>query len=95
MATLRSSSWNTFATSDEVGLAVHLHEHTDAGTGVDVAADGALSGRAASFLFGTGNALLAQPLAGLGHVPAGFGQGLLAVHHPCAGLVAQFLDKLR
>ena len=40
------------------------------------------------------DALLTQPLDGLVLVALRFVEGLLAVHHPCAGHVAQFFDEL-
>ena len=83
-----------FTAGHEVGFAVDLHQHTHAGTGVDVAADGAFGRGAAGLLLGGGDALLTQPLDGLVLVALGLRKGLLAVHHACAGDVAQFLDEL-
>ena len=79
---------------DEVGLAVHFHQHTHAGSGVDVTADGTFGRNATRLLLSGGNALLAQPFDGLGGIAGALREGLLASHHSCAGLVAQFLDEL-
>ena len=61
---------------------------------MDVAADGTFGGGAAGFLFSAGDAFLAKPLNGLVGIAFRGGQGLFAIHHPRAGLVAQFFDKL-
>src|SRR3954468_361121 len=80
---------------DEVGVAVDLDERADLAVGVDVGLHGALGGLAPGELGGAGDALLAQPRDRGVDVAAGLGQGLLAVHHPRAGQVAQGLDVLR
>ena len=79
---------------DEVGVAVDLDEHADLAVGVDVGLDGALGGLAAGELADLVAHLDAQDLDGLVDVAAGLLQGLLAVHHPRAGLLAQGLDVL-
>src|SRR3954471_23111843 len=79
---------------DEVGVAVDLDEHADLAVGVDVGLDRALGGLAAGELGGAGDALLAQPGDGRVDVAPGLLEGLLAVHHPRARLVAQGLDVL-
>src|SRR4051794_7719224 len=79
---------------DEVGVAVDLDEHADLAVGVDVGLDRALGGLAAGELRGAGDALLAQPGDGRVDVAPGLLEGLLAVHHPRARLVAQGLDVL-
>src|SRR5215211_3419916 len=78
----------------EVGLAVDLDEHADLLRRVHVRGDDALGGLALTALGGLGLALDAQDLDGLVHVAVGFLEGLLAVHHPRAGAVAEGLDVL-
>ena len=73
----------------EVGLGIDL-DHRAAGR-IGDHADQAFGGHPARLLGGRGKALGAQPVDGLFHLAAGFAQRLLAVHHACAGLVAQFL----
>ena len=74
---------------NEVGFGV---DFDDDGLGaVARNADQAFSSGAARLLVGLGDALGAQPVDRGFHVAIGFGEGLLAVHHACAGLFAQFL----
>src|SRR5690349_14427220 len=77
---------------DEIALAIDLHNYADLASGVDVAGHGAFTGDARSLLGGDRNALLPQDDDRLLHVTFGFGEGLLAVHHGGAGLLAEFLD---
>src|SRR5215211_1818165 len=77
---------------DEVGFALHLHEHADLPGGVDVGGDDALAGDTAASLRGRGLALHPQDLDRLVEVAAGLGQGGLAVHDRGAGALAQGLD---
>src|SRR4051812_3801605 len=79
---------------DEVGVAIDLDEHADLAVGVDVGLDRALGGLTAGELGGARDALLAQPGNGGVDVAPGLLEGLLAVHHPRARLVAQGLDVL-
>ena len=78
---------------DEVGFGIHFHQRAGALPHGD--ADQAFGGGAAGLLGGLGNALLAQPVDGGFHVAARFVQRGLAVHHACAGLVAQVLHHAR
>src|SRR4051812_36371780 len=77
---------------DEVGVAVDLDEHADLAVGMDVGLDGALGGLAAGELRRAAEPLDPQPLDRLVDVAGRLGQGLLAIHHPRAGAVAQGLD---
>ena len=52
-----------------------------------------LGSRAAGLLGSLREALLAQPVDCGFHVAAGFHQRVLAVHHACVGLVAQFFHQ--
>ena len=79
---------------DKVSLAVDLDNHAEAGTTVDVGADGTLRGDAGGLLVGGGHALLAKPDDSLLHVAVALGERLLAVHHAGARLVAELLDSL-
>src|SRR5215213_2107397 len=80
--------------SDEVRLAVDLDEHADLAVGVDVGLDGALGGRALAALLGLRGALHPQRLDRLLDVAVRLDEGLLALHHPCAGALAQGLHVL-
>src|SRR5437763_14318943 len=79
----------------EVGLAVHLDEHADLSAQVDVGTDRAFGRAPPRLLPGGGEALLAQPGDRLVDVARRFGQRLLAIHHPRAGLLAQVLHHRR
>src|SRR5256712_1687477 len=79
----------------EIGLAVHLDEHADLSAQMDVCPHGALGSAAAGLLACRGQALLAQPGDGPLRVPVRLHQRLLAIHHPCAGLLAQVLHHRR
>ena len=81
-------------TGDEVGLAVELKEDTDLAACVDVGADRALVGGARGLLGSRGHATLAEDDEGLLHITLGLLQGLEAVAHGRAGLLAEFLDEL-
>jgi hypothetical protein len=72
---------------DEVGLGIDFDHH--GGIALRRDRDQAFGGGAAGFLVSLGNALGAQPVNSGFHVATGFGQCLLAIHHACAGLVAQ------
>ena len=61
---------------------------------MDVCAYGALGRQAAGLLVGAGQALLAQEVHGLVHIPTTLQQRLLCVHHACARLLPQLLDRL-
>ena len=77
---------------DEVALAVDLDQHADLAAGVDVAGDRAFAGGAGGLLGGHGHAALAEHDDGLLHVALGLDQGVLAIHHGSAGLVAELAD---
>ncbi len=77
---------------DEVGLALQLDDRGD--VAVDDEADDALRGLAVLALGAGGQALLTQPgLRGF-DIATVLLEGLLAVHHPGAGRLAQGLDVL-
>src|SRR5713101_1448426 len=79
----------------EVGLAVHLDQHAHLAAHVDVRADGSFGGGTACLLLRGREPLLPEPVDRLLQVAARFLQRLLAVHHPRAGLLAQFLHHRR
>ena len=78
---------------DEIGLRIQLDD--DALVTRRHGADQAFRRDAAGLLGGLRQALLAQPILRGRHVAAGFGERCLAVHHACAGRLAQFLDHRR
>lgn len=76
-------------TGNEVGFGI---DFDDDGLGALARnADEAFGGGAAGLLVGLGDTLGAQPVDRRFHVATGFSKSLLAVHHACAGLFAQFL----
>src|SRR5438132_2177486 len=79
----------------EVRLAIDLHQHADLAAEVDVRAHRAFGGAAAGLLPCGGQALLPQPGDRLLDVAARLQQGLLAIHHSRAGLLAQLLHHRR
>ncbi len=80
---------------DEVGFGVELDRSASHAGAVGAQGDGHQAlGRYAVSLFGRlGQALGAQPVHGGFDFAAVLLQGLLAVHHACAGLFAQFLHQ--
>ena len=80
---------------DEVGLAVDLDERAEPAARVDVAADQALAGVAAGLLGRLrrrrARAAGRSPSRGRRRISV---EGLLAIHEPGAGPLAQFLDQL-
>ena len=74
----------------EIALAVDLHQHADLAAGVDVACHRAFAGHARAFFGRDRDAALAQNDDGLLQVALGLGEGLLAIHHRRARLVAEF-----
>ena len=79
-------------TSYEVGLGVHLGDHADRVVVGGGDGDDAFGGLALGALVGHLLALLAEQLDGGVEVTVGLFEGLLAVHHPDAGGVAEALD---
>src|SRR5918994_535943 len=77
---------------DEVGFALDLDQRPLCRRAVDVGRHDSLAGSAPASLGGRSRPLLAQDLDCLVDVAAGLDQGLLAVHHRRAGLLAQRLD---
>src|SRR5215471_13766614 len=71
--------------SDEIALAVDLHQHADLSPGVDVACNRAFAGHSGGLLLRRGRAFFAENDDRLLHVAGGLGEGLLAVHHGSAG----------
>ena len=79
-----------FVASNEVGFRVHF-DNGSLGAGAGNT-NQAFSGNAVGLLGGLGEATCAQPVDRCFHIAIGFGQGLLAVHHPDASRVAELLD---
>src|SRR5262249_34364615 len=80
---------------DEVGLAVHLDQDTDAAARMDVRADRAVGRRTGGLLGRLGETLLAQDAERLVDVALGLGERLLALDEPRAGLLAELLHELQ
>ncbi len=80
---------------DEVALAIDLNQHAQLPAGVDISADRALRRDPPRAPGGLRDTLLAQPERGLLHIAAALRQRLLAIHHACAGFLAQFLHQFR
>ncbi|CUW86579.1 hypothetical protein AGR2A_Cc110116 [Agrobacterium genomosp. 2 str. CFBP 5494] len=76
-------------TGNEVGFRVQLDNDSLVTHGGN--ADQTFGSRAAGLLVGLRDALGAQPVDRRFHVAIGFSKSLLAVHHACARLFAQFL----
>ncbi|CUX21746.1 hypothetical protein AGR3A_Cc260096 [Agrobacterium tomkonis CFBP 6623] len=76
-------------TGNEVGLGVEFDNNSLVTHGGD--ADQTFGSRTAGLLVGLCDALGAQPVDRRFHVAIGFSKSLLAVHHACAGFLAQFL----
>ena len=76
----------------EVGLAVELDESARLAVLGNQGHNGALVGGAAGLLGNSGKATGAQNVNSAVHVAVGLSEGLLALHHACAGHFAQFLD---
>ena len=78
---------------DEIGLRIDFDD--DALGARRDGADQAFGRDAAGLLGSLRQALLAQPILRFLHVAGGLGERCLAVHHACAGRLAQFLDHRR
>ncbi|CUW96263.1 hypothetical protein AGR1B_Cc80149 [Agrobacterium fabacearum S56] len=74
---------------NEVGFGVEFDNNSLVTHGGD--ADQTFGSRTARLLVGLCDALGAQPVDRRFHVAIGFSKSLLAVHHACAGFLAQFL----
>ena len=77
---------------DEVGFRVDLDRNS--ATVRNGHADQAFRCNAISLLGSLGQTLGPQPVDSRFHVAIDLGQGLLGIHHPCAGGIAQFLHHL-
>ncbi len=88
------SSWKSSVRATKSTFAVELEQDADLAAGVDVGADRALVGGARGLLGGGGHATLAEDDEGLLHITLGLLEGLEAVAHGGAGLLAEFLDEL-
>ena len=75
----------------EVGLGVDLHDR--ALGALDGSADEALGRHTSGLLRRRGQALRAEPIHGRVEIAVRLGQGLFAIHHACAGLLAQFFHQ--
>jgi hypothetical protein len=73
----------------KVTLAIHFDQHADFASGVNVAGYSAFLGHAARLLSGDRDSLLAQQDDRLLQIASGFGEGLLAIHHRCSGLLPE------
>src|SRR5690606_30327670 len=91
---LVGESGEVLVARDEVGLGVDLDDHAEGLVVSRGGGDDALGGLAVGALVGDLLTLLAEDLDGGVEVAVGFGEGLLAVHHPDAGAVAEALDVL-
>src|SRR5580700_5821697 len=76
---------------DEIGFGIDLDDGTGPGRRGDP--DKALSGDAAGLLRRRSEALLAQSIERRLEITVALGERALAIHHPGAGLLAQFLDQ--
>src|SRR5580704_7165721 len=79
--------------SDEIGLRIDFDHRSGSAARRD--ADEPFGGDPAGLFRGGREALLAQPVDGRLDIAAAVAERALAVHHPGAGLVAQFLDQRR
>src|SRR6516225_289666 len=77
----------------KVGLGIDFNDRTDgASCGYP---DQTLRRDPPGFLCGRGEALFSQPINGRFDITTTFAKRPLAVHHPRAGLLAQFFDQTR
>src|SRR5436309_181994 len=74
---------------DEVGLAVHLHEHADLSARMDVGSYGALCRGPRGLPLRGGKPLLAEDLLRFDEAPSRLLQSALALHHADAGSLPQ------
>jgi len=83
-----------FIARNEVGLGIDFDDNADRAGAIWLHANGdkALRRCAAGFFCGLGKAFFAQPVNRGFHVAVGFFQRGLAIHHACAGFLAQLLD---
>ncbi len=88
---VRDEGDKAFVARDEIGLAIHFHQHAEFAAVMNVAGDAPFIGGPAGFFVRHVDALLAQDHLGLVEVAFGFHQGLFAIHHARAGLFAQGL----
>ncbi len=79
----------------EVGFGVHFDERVAPRLLVALEHDSAFGRDARSLLVGFRLTLLAEQLGRVVDVAAGIHECLLAVHHPRAGALAEFLDQCR
>src|SRR5262245_16884813 len=82
-------------TSDEVGLAVDLDEHTDLAVGVDVRGDDAVARLAVRLLRRVGEPFFSQVLDRGLELPLAGIERCLAVHHPRSGQLPELLHQFR
>src|SRR6185436_2055346 len=81
-------------TRDEIGLAIHLDQHADLTTRVDVGADLTFGGRTPGLLGRRREAALAQVAHRAVEIAARLAQRRLAIHEARAGLLAQVFHLL-
>ena len=70
-----------FVARDEIGLAVHFHQHAELSAVRDILGDGALLRFAHGFHGGGGPAFFTQNVHGGAEVALRLGQRLFAIHH--------------
>ena len=80
---------------NEIGFAVHLHQHAEFAAGVNIGADGTLVRRAGRLLLGDRYAPLSQDELSLREVALGFFQGRLAIHDSRSAALAKLFDHFR
>ncbi len=86
---IRGQRLEIFRASDEIGLAVHFHQHSQFRIRTDEGCDQALLGRAALLPDGGRDPLLAEINDRLLNISIGGNQRLLALHHARACAVAK------
>ena len=78
---------------NEIRFAVDFHQNTRLGIRLNVVGNDALVGFAIGLFRGLDGALCTENVDCLFDVAVGFGQGLFAIHEPCAGQFAEFRNQ--
>ena len=79
----------------EVGFGIDFDEDAELPSGMNVVSDHAFSGNSGGFLLGGSQALLSQNDDGRFHIALRFDERVLAVHHACAGFLAEIFHVFR
>ncbi len=82
-----------FVLGDEIGLAIHFHQHADFSLQMNVGSDDSFLRRARRFLARAGDAFCAQDRFRFFQVAARFGQRAFAIHHARVGFFAELLNE--